>query len=291
MCLISDTNCIRVIGGKGIYIIRFLTLILVFIDIICVGLSPDITVNSSSPSSKHTPLPLLPTAPLLPSGFNPAHYLPKNKLIKALFHKSPKAPKPSKQSSKSKLAQLSGSRPLSTTLFTTSLHLINSTFQPAQLAIGTTPTSIPPASPSPQHLPTSPHSKRKSTVAIPSNSHSPSSSSTPSSPTSEKSNSKSLPSSSSPLFARSMIPFKDLSNLELIGEGTQGEVYKAQWKGLEVTYKKVKLFIKTEDDDKKSFAKEFSVWQYVSFIFNNCYFFLNIFKGMRSIHHACRCMV
>lgn len=79
---------------------------------------------------------------------------------------------------------------------------------------------------------------------------------------------KSTPSAEPPpLSPRSIIRMKDLSNLELIGEGAQGVVYKAEWTGQTVIYKKVKLQTKTEGEDKKNFQREFSVWQYVSFIF------------------------
>lgn len=51
---------------------------------------------------------------------------------------------------------------------------------------------------------------------------------------------------------------KELLNLEKV-EGSQGVLYKAQWKGRLVIYKQVLL---KEGDEKREFEKEFRVWQY-----------------------------
>lgn len=64
----------------------------------------------------------------------------------------------------------------------------------------------------------------------------------------------------------SLIKLKDLSKLEKVGEGAQGIIYRAEWKGSIVIYKQVKLV--TSRDDKKEFMKEFNVWQY------DCFFLL-----------------
>lgn len=52
---------------------------------------------------------------------------------------------------------------------------------------------------------------------------------------------------------------KDLSNLEQVGEGAQGVVYKALWRRQVVIYKQMKS---TKGKEKKKFAVEFHVWWY-----------------------------
>lgn len=68
----------------------------------------------------------------------------------------------------------------------------------------------------------------------------------------------------------------ELSHLEKIGEGTQGEVYKAHWQGQEVIYKKRKL-PKPEDEDKPLFQREFHAWQYGLLFY---YFFFSHSTGV-----------
>lgn len=65
----------------------------------------------------------------------------------------------------------------------------------------------------------------------------------------------------------SIIRMKDLANLEKIGEGMQGVVYKAQWRGQVIIYKHIKRHVGDEKESfmKESFMKEFSVWRYVIF--------------------------
>lgn len=64
-----------------------------------------------------------------------------------------------------------------------------------------------------------------------------------------------------------LIKKEELTNLEKIGEGTQGLVFKAEWQGQLVVYKQMKLIKSALNDvhDKTTFVREFNVWQYVPF--------------------------
>lgn len=85
-----------------------------------------------------------------------------------------------------------------------------------------------------------------------------------------------------------IIQMKELSNLERIGEGSQGIVYKAQWNGRMVIYKQMRLLTRNEGDEKKNFEMELAVWQYVllvifvilCFIGCFCYFILFYFVSI-----------
>lgn len=65
-----------------------------------------------------------------------------------------------------------------------------------------------------------------------------------------------------------IIPLKELKIGEIIGEGGQSTVFHAQWKGMQVVFKKIRQ--KQTSDVKKEFYQEFEIWMYVSLH----YFFL-----------------
>lgn len=80
--------------------------------------------------------------------------------------------------------------------------------------------------------------------------------------------------------ARLLVKRKDLLNLEKVGGGAQGEVYRAQWKGNTVTYKQMKLV-----DAREEFMEEFNVWQYY-FSWIWCYeYWLYVFR--QASHPSC----
>lgn len=54
----------------------------------------------------------------------------------------------------------------------------------------------------------------------------------------------------------------DLSNLVEVGSGAQGVVYRAQWQGITVIYKQLKIV--TTGNTREELMNEFQVWQYVS---------------------------
>lgn len=79
--------------------------------------------------------------------------------------------------------------------------------------------------------------------------------------------------SSFPIPTRSIIKITDLSNLEKVGEGAQGIVYRAEWQGNTVIYKQMKLA--KNNEERKDFIREFNVWQYVVLfllLYRNLYF-------------------
>lgn len=61
---------------------------------------------------------------------------------------------------------------------------------------------------------------------------------------------------------RSTIKKSDLMNLEKIGEGSQGVVFRGQWQGQQIIYKQMKQLTSKEGEAKKAFAKEFDAWKY-----------------------------
>lgn len=101
--------------------------------------------------------------------------------------------------------------------------------------------------------------------------------STPSTPSSSSSSSTLQPSPSSLLATRSLIPFKDLSKLEKIGEGLQGIVYKAEWNGQVIVYKQMKLLDTKVGEEKAHFERQFNVWQYDSSLSHIYLFFSLLF--------------
>lgn len=58
-----------------------------------------------------------------------------------------------------------------------------------------------------------------------------------------------------------LIKMRDLSPRKVVGQGTQGTVFKTEWKGTTVVYKKMHAI---SDTHRAQFTRELSVWQYVS---------------------------
>lgn len=73
------------------------------------------------------------------------------------------------------------------------------------------------------------------------------------------------PPSSISVSSRLKIKMKELSNLTKVGQGSQGTVYRAEWRGIIVVYKQMKMV--TDSGDKKEFLREFNIWQYVKNLF------------------------
>lgn len=61
---------------------------------------------------------------------------------------------------------------------------------------------------------------------------------------------------------RSTIKKRDLINLERVGEGSQGVLFRAQWLGQQVIYKQMKQLTSKEGEEKNAFVKEFEAWKY-----------------------------
>lgn len=59
-------------------------------------------------------------------------------------------------------------------------------------------------------------------------------------------------------FKRFVIQRKDIALHNIVGEGAQGIVRKAEWKGIPVVYKQVKL---AKGNERKEFMNEFEVWR------------------------------
>lgn len=63
---------------------------------------------------------------------------------------------------------------------------------------------------------------------------------------------------------RLIIRREDVLVLDKLGEGAQGVVHLARWKGMSVVYKQMKWL--ADEKEKQALVKECAIWQYVIFI-------------------------